>query len=88
MDDLDIKELTRYQSVQHEWEVAIDFLDWLKEKDIILAERYGPERIRATEIPVKEFLADFYNIDLIEVAREKEDVVEQYLGHFAKQPSM
>lgn len=79
MSKINVEELTRFQSVQDKWSELERFFDFLEEKGILLAQRYGPERLeRATE-PTKQLIADFYEIDLIKVAEEKEQVVQQFL---------
>ena len=83
MDKIEVQELTRFQSVQDQWSEIESFLDFLKEKDIFLAEQYGPERLKRATETNKQLIADFYEIDLIKVAEEKEQVVQQFLTTIA-----
>ena len=83
MDNIEVKELTRFQSVQDRWAEIEKFIAFLDENNIVLAERYGPERIIRATAPLKTMLSDFYEIDLIEVAREKELIVEEFMSTIA-----
>lgn len=83
MDKIEVKELARFQSVQDRWSEIESFIHFLKENNVILAEQYGPERLMKATTPIKDLLGDFYEIDLIKVAEEKEQVVQQFLATIA-----
>lgn len=80
MDNIEVNELMKYNDLQGEWSTITGFLSWLEENNVMLAERYGPERLIKATAPLKTMLADYYNIDLIQVAKEKEQLVDHYLN--------
>lgn len=80
MIDLEVNELMKYNDLQGEWNTITGFLSWLEDNNVILAERYGPERLIKATAPLKTMLADYYGIDLIQVAKEKEQLVDHYLN--------
>lgn len=83
MDKIEVKELTKFQSVQDRWAEIEKFVAFLGENNIVFAEQYGPERIIRATTPLKTMLSEFYEIDLIEVAREKELIVEEFMSTVA-----
>lgn len=86
---IEVDELRKYNDLKPEWEMITDFLSWLSDHDVFLAESYGPERIRKAEAPLKDMLADYYDVDLIQVEKEKNDLADYYLNNvLALQGSM
>lgn len=79
MVDLEVNELMKYNNLQGEWSTISEFLSWLEENNVFLAEQYGPERLIRATAPLKTMLADYYEVDLIQVAKEKEELVSHYL---------
>lgn len=80
MVDLEVNELMKYNNLQGEWNTISKFLSWLEESNVVLAERYGPERLIKATAPLKTMLADYYEVDLIQVSKEKEQLVDHYLN--------
>lgn len=80
MVDLEVNELMKYNNLQGEWNTITGFLSWLEDNNVILAERYGPERLMKATAPLKTMLADYYEVDLIQVAKEKDQLVDHYLN--------
>lgn len=80
MVDLEVNELMKYNNLQGEWSTITEFLSWLEKNNVILAEQYGPERLIRATAPLKTMLADFYEVDLIQVAKEKDELVDHYLN--------
>jgi len=85
MIDLDLSELTKYNNLRSEWSTIKDFLNFLKEHDVVLAELYGPERLKKSDTPIETMLADFYEVDLIEVEKQKSDLVNAYMAELESQ---
>lgn len=77
---IEVDELKRFSSLQDDWKKISEFIDYLEENNVILAERYGPERFIKANAPLKTMLADYYEVDLIQVAKEKDRLVEHYLN--------
>lgn len=80
MVDLEVNELMKYNNLQGEWSTISEFLSWLEENNVFLAEQYGPERLIRATAPLKTMLADYYEVDLIQVAKEKDELVDYYLN--------
>lgn len=80
MVDLELNELKRFNELQGDWKKISEFLQFLEDNNVIMAERYGPERLMKASAPLKTMLADYYEVDLVQVAKEKDMLVDYYLN--------
>jgi len=65
-------ELNRMAEVRVESQAIGDFLAWLQtEKKIKFAKYYG-ERLAPAQVPVEDTLAEFFEIDLKKVEKERQ----------------
>ena len=85
LEKINTPEWDRYRMLQGEWSAIKEFLVSAERNDVVLAE-YAANGVRGLSInltkyqgDIEKLLAAVYDIDLEQVEKEKNDVLEAYL---------